>query len=798
MVVAEDESSDSIRPEDEEFVNSLTSEQLKFFTSSDLNDLRTPLEEAKRSGLLKDDKEDDDDDDDEESDEKEEVEVDAVRAVPVGWEAEAQKLSLLPVKKKDGTVSLPVVTAEDVEERRQLEERREARKKQAAADAASGQSKRRRKLGDAEDPAVIAAAAAAAAAKAAPRALSKAEATVQDLKAFQERLDRIPNKQKEIETLSTNILANPEENLSENARLLLALCVDDDAVVKQLALLSSAAVFADLMPGYRIREDNEERVENTVLSKDVKKLRRYERVYLHSYRQFVDLLVTILTLRKPNPATAEELTVYAESKKQRHFHVNTVRALHQLQVIAIKAVGRIFLSNPSFNCADSLVKIVVRSSDAPEVAGGAMSKLAVQTIVKVFEQRNELEQIAELVLEIGRYVKSKKFSANPDLLRTFLQLNISDAVSDIDIKTASDRGDRKAKKQHVSKREKKVKKFGKMVDSKIREGEAERRRSEVQRFQRQMAQSMFLTYFRVLKTASNSPLLPAVLEGVARWCHLLNIDFMFEIVHALLKLLQQASLPLHSSLYCAITAFQALRNAGDVFRIDLSAYYHFVYPRLLQVPLVAGPSDESDWSERESVEEVAIRCLQLMLSSKTYRMANRSAAFAKRLATMSVHSVPGASIGFLQLCRRIIASDSRLEQLLDPEDGGTADVFNPEVEDPDNCNPFSTSLFELLLLQTHYHPHVALFANQMLKNAPVSPHDPKDYCYSYDWKVQIFNPPLEEPGPTRFDKKLRKLAKYDDKKKAKFAASLVPVPPASESQFTRKSRLSAARYFGKQ
>ncbi len=67
---------------------------------------------------------------------------------------------------------------------------------------------------------------------------------------------------------------------------------------------------------------------------------------------------------------------------------------------------------------------------------------------------------------------------------------------------------------------------------------------------------MFLTFFRVLKTASNSPLLPAVLEGVARWCHLLNVDFMFEIVHALLKLLQQASLPLHSAFFCAITAFQ--------------------------------------------------------------------------------------------------------------------------------------------------------------------------------------------------------------------------------------------------
>ncbi len=211
---------------------------------------------------------------------------------------------------------------------------------------------------------------------------------------------------------------------------------------------------------------------------------------------------------------------------------------------------------------------------------------------------------------------------------------------------------------------------------------------------------------------------------MARWCHLLNVDFMYEIVHALLNLLQQAALPLHSALFCAITAFQALRNAGDVFRIDLSAYYHFVYPRLLQIPLVPGPDDD-DWAQQETVEEVAIRCLQLMLASKSYRMATRSAAFAKRLATVSLHSIPGASIAFLQLCRRIIASDSRLEQLVDPEDSGTADVFSAEVQDPDNCNPFSTSLIELLLLQDHYHPHVALFAKQMLTNANLAPHDPR-------------------------------------------------------------------------
>jgi hypothetical protein len=203
-------------------------------------------------------------------------------------------------------------------------------------------------------------------------------------------------------------LANPEENLGDNMRLLLGLCVDEDVVVKQLSFLSSAAVFADLMPGYRIREDNEERVENVVLSKDVKKLRRYERGFVHHYRLLVELLLRVLSLRKPNPASAEELAVYAQGKKQRHFHVTTLRALHQMQLIAVKSLSKVLLANPSFNCSDVLIKALVAAGDMQQVMDGAVSTVAVQTVVRVFEQRSELEQISELVLEIGRYVKVKQ------------------------------------------------------------------------------------------------------------------------------------------------------------------------------------------------------------------------------------------------------------------------------------------------------------------------------------------------------------------------------------------------------
>lgn len=133
----------SIHSEDQEFVSSLSAAQVQAFLATDLeNESKTPLDEARSAGLIP------HDEDDEEEEEEEKIEVDAVRSLPRDWEAEERKQNMLPIKRKDGTVALPTLTAEDLEERRRLEERREARKKEQAAQEASGQSKKRKKLGD--------------------------------------------------------------------------------------------------------------------------------------------------------------------------------------------------------------------------------------------------------------------------------------------------------------------------------------------------------------------------------------------------------------------------------------------------------------------------------------------------------------------------------------------------------------------------------------------------------------------------------------------------------------------------
>lgn len=55
--------------------------------------------------------------------------------------------------------------------------------------------------------------------------------------------------------------------------------------------------------------------------------------------------------------------------------------------------------------------------------------------------------------------------------------------------------------------------------------------------QTEILKFVFVTYFRVLKTVGHSPLLSPVLEGLAKFAHLINVDFFSDLMAALQTLL---------------------------------------------------------------------------------------------------------------------------------------------------------------------------------------------------------------------------------------------------------------------
>jgi len=123
--------------------------------------------------------------------------------------------------------------------------------------------------------------------------------------------------------------------------------------------------------------------------------------------------------------------------------------------------------------------------------------------------------------------------------------------------------------------------------------------------QTETLKNIFLLFFRILKNVENSPLLPAVLEGMAKFSHLINIELLMDLLDTLKKLLPSPNLSLISKLHCIVTAFQTLKLQGNTINIDLKDFYSHLYSLLNDVLL------ESLFDS--NIINAILQCFQLML-----------------------------------------------------------------------------------------------------------------------------------------------------------------------------------------
>lgn len=172
----------------------------------------------------------------------------------------------------------------------------------------------------------------------------------------------------------------------------------------------------------------------------------------------------------------------------------------------------------------------------------------------------------------------------------------------------------------------------------------------------QTLEAVFVVYFRVLTRYRRSPLLPVVLEGIAKFAHMISVSYMGDLLEALKVLIGDKELSLHASLLAAVGAMEALRNhgahrgacavsvcarvqcaadrgralhvcvAGKALLYDPKEFHMMVFARLheLQRP------------SRFEHAALALRCLYLMLVQSDVVSPDRVAAFVKRLLQLAV------------------------------------------------------------------------------------------------------------------------------------------------------------------
>ncbi|KAI8360696.1 CBF/Mak21 family-domain-containing protein [Choanephora cucurbitarum] len=503
-------------------------------------------------------------------------------------------------------------------------------------------------------------------------------------------------KKEQLATVANEIQGDPEENIDQLKKLR-SIAHDENVIVKKLGLLTQLAVYKDIIPGYRIRAltASEEEVQ---VSKEVKKTREYEKALLTNYEAYLKDLNYLVSRKK-----SEE----DES----------------LALVATRCLCDLLVSKTHFNFRlEIMVTIVTRMSI---MKWNEAAQLCSEALVNVFENDESGKSSLDAVKMVIRMVKSKGYAVNEKVINIFLHLRLKDEMAygsnkDEDAQQVGKKRKNNSK-PFLTKKAKKALKETKEIEKEFQEAEAIVSKEEKEKNHTETLKLIFAFYFRVLKKQTSSPLLPAVLEGLSRFAHLINVDFFDDLLNALRDVMHafedsndisRTSSGTRKRLLCIITAFELLSGQGEAFNYDLKDFYTEIYKILFKASFHTRIEEKPE-SQQQTESDMVMRTLELMFLKKRQIPINRLAAFIKRFALVALNMPNKTVLHCLGLIQRLVQKDHRLDALLQSEDRASSGVYQPLLEDPELCNPFGTSLYELFLYQNHYDPNVRAIAKSL-------------------------------------------------------------------------------------
>lgn len=243
-----------------------------------------------------------------------------------------------------------------------------------------------------------------------------------------------------------------------------------------------------------------------------------------------------------------------------------------------------------------------------------------------------------------------------------------------------------------------------------------------------------------------------MLEGLAKFAHLINIEFFQDILSILKRIAHDQSKSyvesgtglLRDSLHCLIAAFQLLTGQGEALNIDLKEFCDGLYagiPRLvtdktppnlalLPMPMseildvtktiwddVDQPADTTVHAKRKhdrTEMELVLLGFELLFMRRKQMPLDRVASFMKRLVMVSLQLEVNEMLACLAMVRALLVKYPKLCHLLDPEARVGTGVYLPFLDDPDLTNVWASTLWELSVLLNHYHPTVRDYAKHIL------------------------------------------------------------------------------------
>ncbi|KAK0911092.1 hypothetical protein LTR02_003530 [Friedmanniomyces endolithicus] len=514
--------------------------------------------------------------------------------------------------------------------------------------------------------------------------------------------EHIRQAKEDMARIAGHVSEDPEENIAQLSQLG-QLAQSENLTVKKLALGTQLATYKDIIPGYRIRPQSREDMQAKV-SKDVRKLRDYEQTLLTGYKEYVQML-------------------------------SKLAGDSQMSGVAIACATTLLTSVPHFNCRNELIALVVRKLSTRNLS--ADGRKCAEALEQLFRDDEEGHASLEAVGQLTRMMKGKNFQIN-------------EIVAQPRKKVA------KKDREHRTKRERKVMKERKVVAKEMQEADAVVSYEDRDKNQAETLKLVFVAYFRILK-AKVQHLMGAVLEGLAKYSHLINQDFFGDVLEVLKDLISEAEASLlpdededdgeeldidaaaernvtRESLLCIITAFALLQGQHDVAKsantlsLDLNFFITHLYRTLLPSALnsdielsaksahLSDPNGLATPTAKDTKVNVATTTVLLLRSLHSVLLPPtatksvppvRIAAFTKQLMSASLHLPQKSTIAVLSLLREVTKTHAgKVAALWNTEERRGDGVFDATGAAVESSNPFAATVWEGELLRLHFDPRV--------------------------------------------------------------------------------------------
>ena len=569
--------------------------------------------------------------------------------------------------------------------------------------------------------------------------VSSDEGSIRDSDPVQEET-KIPIRQQileakeELASLASVLNEDPEEHAGA-FRTLGQIVASSNPIIKKLGLATQLAVYKDVIPGYRIRPiaeiDQTEKV-----SKDVKRLRAFEQSLVSSYQTYIKDLATC-------------------AKGQQGLSVEAVSSLKQ---VAIACSCALLVAVPHFNFRGELLKIVVGKLSTNKIDADYIK--CRETLETLFREDEDGTWSLDAVGMITRMMKARNYHTDESVLNTFLHLRLlgefSFKASQTQVDKASteiDNGTKKPKfaKAFRTKRERKIMKERKVVESEFKEADAIVSHEQRDRMQAETLKLVFVTYLRILK-ASIPHLIGAVLEGLAKYSHLINQDLFADLLEILKEfMLHTSALPnadegqqeeedgsletfidstrqplLHITTAFALLEGQDITRSTSSLNLDLTEFINYLYKSLrsfcldpdielshkslrLPDPHALSLASPATPKPRVNLKTTTVLMLRALTSTLTPRSVPpvRLAAFTKQLFTATLQLPEKSTLAMISLLNSVTKIHGRkIAALWDTEERKGDGVFDPITGDLEGSNPFASTIWDGELLKLHYAPAV--------------------------------------------------------------------------------------------